>query len=563
MSHIHRSLRPGAFLLAAALAASAGGAASASSTAARGTVFHDLDGDGHRDATEPGLGGVKVSNGRDIVITDDRGNYEIEIDENDDIIFVIKPRGYRTAMDPALNLPRFYYIHKPQGSPDDDFIYAGVEPTGPLPDSVDFPLYPQDEGESFRVLLFGDPQPYSEQHLGFYAREIIDEVQAAANHGAAFVIVLGDLLGDYLELYDAYNQTNSRLGIPIYNVHGNHDLNFMSPTDEHSDETFERVFGPATYAFQHGPVHFVVFDNVRWDGFDGLRDDGFPRTGNYQGWLRDDQLLFLERLVATIPNDERIVLAMHIPLYETNASKHMTTQYRRVLEILSGHPHTVSFSAHTHRLWMESLGSDDGYATELGLPHMHVNAGATCGSWWRGPLDADGLPFAIMSDGTPNGYMLANFDGSEYSLRWKVSGAPLERQMHAHLPDVLTRRDAAGHEFFVNAYMARPIDTVEWRLATPQGEALTPWATMTHAPGSPDPAYVDLFRRDQAQGLSPAGSELRNPNPCSHLFRATLPDDLGVGSYVLETRYTDMWGQTHTGTRPLRVRPDEAHPFAR
>ena len=43
------------------------------------------------------------------------GRYELPIDD-DDIIFVIKPRGYMTPVD-ALNLPRFYYIHKPAGSP--------------------------------------------------------------------------------------------------------------------------------------------------------------------------------------------------------------------------------------------------------------------------------------------------------------------------------------------------------------------------------------------------------------------------------------------------------------
>lgn len=549
-------------LVAAGLSALAAGLASASPTVATGIVFHDLDADGIRDAHEPGIGGVRVSNGQDIVTTDDRGRYSIEIDAQDDIVFVIKPRGYRTAMDPALHLPRFYYIHKPAGSPDDDFLYPGVEPTGPLPESIDFPLHAQDEPDTFRVLLFGDPQPYSEEQLGYYAREIIDEVRDAHNHDAAFVIVLGDLLGDYLDLYDAYNETNARLGIPIYNVHGNHDLNFKSRSDEHSDETFERVFGPATYAFQYGPVHFVVLDNVRWDGFDGLRDDGFPATGNYQGWLRDDQLLFIENLAATIPSDEQIVLAMHIPFFETGATKHMTTQYRRVLEILSGHPHTASFSAHTHRLWSESLGSDHGYATARGKPHLHFNVGATCGSWWRGPLDADGLPFAIMTDGTPNGYMVATFDGPDYSLRWKVAGKPFDRQMHAHLPDVIRQSDAQGLSFTVNAYMARASEPVQWRLTTGTGHAITPWSDMTHTPGMPDPAYVELYERDRALALSPQGRGLRNPSPCTHLFQATLPSNLAIGSYVLEARFTDMWSQTHATTRPFRVRPDANHRFA-
>ena len=39
------------------------------------------------------------------------------------------------------NLPRFFYIHQPKGSPADlNLHFRGIEPTGPLPASVDFAL---------------------------------------------------------------------------------------------------------------------------------------------------------------------------------------------------------------------------------------------------------------------------------------------------------------------------------------------------------------------------------------------------------------------------------------
>ena len=34
------------------------------------------------------------------------------------------------------------------------------------------------------------------------------------------------------------------VGIPWYNVHGNHDMNFLATDDRYADETFERVYGP-------------------------------------------------------------------------------------------------------------------------------------------------------------------------------------------------------------------------------------------------------------------------------------------------------------------------------
>ena len=93
---------------------------------AKGVVFHDRNGNQQRDNGEPGLPDVKVSNGRQIVKTDAEGKYEIPID-NDTTIFVIKPQNWRTPINDA-QLPRFYYHHKPNGSP--ELKFAGVEPTG-------------------------------------------------------------------------------------------------------------------------------------------------------------------------------------------------------------------------------------------------------------------------------------------------------------------------------------------------------------------------------------------------------------------------------------------------
>ncbi len=89
---------------------------------ATGYVFEDVNGNEQLDVGEPRLCGIRVSNGVDIVRTDQTGRYAFEVD-NDTLLFVIKPRGYRTPID-RLRLPRFYYIHKPQGSP--PLQYAGV-----------------------------------------------------------------------------------------------------------------------------------------------------------------------------------------------------------------------------------------------------------------------------------------------------------------------------------------------------------------------------------------------------------------------------------------------------
>ena len=109
-----------------------------------------------RDADEAGIAEVPVSNGSEVTLTDADGRYSLPVDE-DTIVFVVKPRGWMTPVRDEDNIPQFYYIHKPAGSP--KLRFAGVPPTGPLPKAVDFALYPQEEGDRFRILCMGDPQP--------------------------------------------------------------------------------------------------------------------------------------------------------------------------------------------------------------------------------------------------------------------------------------------------------------------------------------------------------------------------------------------------------------------
>ena len=166
------------------IATTLGGAAKSQTTQseprtfAEGVVFHDANGNRKHDAAERTLPHVRVSNGRHIVATDQAGRYRLPVDD-DTILFVIKPRDWRTPLSKE-NLPRFYYIHKPGGSP--EFIYKGVAPTGPLPASVDFPLSPQQEPAKFQALLFGDPQPRDQKEIDYISHDVIEELVGTKAH---------------------------------------------------------------------------------------------------------------------------------------------------------------------------------------------------------------------------------------------------------------------------------------------------------------------------------------------------------------------------------------------
>ena len=123
---------------------------------ARGTVFLDADRDSTPDPGERGVAGVLVSNGREVVATGADGSYEIPA-YDDMNLFITKPAGYAVPVSDEM-VPRFAYIHKVAGSP--PLRYGGIEPTGPLPREINFPLIEDPVGDRFRCLAFGDP-PYN------------------------------------------------------------------------------------------------------------------------------------------------------------------------------------------------------------------------------------------------------------------------------------------------------------------------------------------------------------------------------------------------------------------
>ena len=185
----------------------------------KGYVYNDVNSNSIKDSSETGISSVGVSNGRDVVVTDNKGYYELN-SSGDNIIFVIKPSDYKFPVN-KYHQPLFYYIHKPNGSP--KLHFKGTSPTGKLPDELNFPLYKDSVKEQFRILVFGDPQPKNLTEIDYFKRGIVDELIGVKN--VEFGMSLGDLVHDDLNLYSPYKEVIGTIGIPWLNVMGNHDIN--------------------------------------------------------------------------------------------------------------------------------------------------------------------------------------------------------------------------------------------------------------------------------------------------------------------------------------------------
>lgn len=508
----------------------------AAAATATGIVFNDANANGLRDADETGLGGICVSNGRDVVRTSSDGRYTLPVDD-DTMVFVIKPSGYRTRLD-ENNLPQFSYNHKPAGSPK-TLKFPGVPPTGPLPASIDFPLTQTSEPTAFDVVFFGDPQPRDQKEIDWIAHDVVEGLGGV---DAAFGVTLGDILFDDLSLFDSLNRTIGKIGIPWYNVIGNHDIDYASDNDELSDETFERVYGPPYYSFDYGGVHFLNIDDIHWMSEGGKK--------LYRSGLSEKQLDFVENDLAHVPQDRLVVVMMHIPL--VRSTPWIESRRERLFRILEKRDRCISIAGHTHHHEHTMISEVDGWKGPK--PHHHMINVTVCGSWWSGKPDEHGIPHATCADGTPNGFSVMHFDGADYTLEYRAARREADYQIRVTAPDVVPAAAASEQYFQANVFNAMPGARIEWHLqsrAPSTGEIA--WQIMEKN-ASTDPIYQALFDEEsKIADANLAWRRLGKPMICPHLFKARLGATATAGTHIIQVRATNPNGQVLTGSRIVRI----------
>lgn len=491
---------------------------------AQGVVFHDLDKDGRRDRDEPGVPGVRVSDQLQVTVTDRQGRWSLPLRSDDVAFFVVKPQNWMTPVDED-QLPQFYYIHKPNGSPQTRF--PGVGPTGPLPASVDFPLYRSPEPRKFEALFFGDTQPRNVREVEYIRKDVVEPL--IGNHDARFGVTLGDIVFDDLSVFGPLVKTIALLGVPWYNVLGNHDINFDVEHDHHSDETWERTFGPNYYSFQHGPVTFFVLDNVHWNRPAGER-------GGYVGRLGEQQLAWVANELRFVPKNQLIVLCMHIPITGTQDRE-------QLFRLIEDRPYTLSVSAHTHFHEHKFLGQAEGWKGQD--PHHHVINVTACGSWWSGAPDEYGIPHTTMRDGAPNGYSIFTFDGNQYSIAFRAARRPETYQIQIHGPDQVSILEAGAVDVYANVFGGSDRSKVEIKWGM-DGE----WTPMVKT-AEVDPGYAKMKEADPT--LQPPFRALPGTMPSPHLWKARIPGTPRRGMLTVHIRTTDMFGQTYFATKGILV----------
>lgn len=277
------------------------------------------------------------------------------------------------------------------------------------------------QGRVLRVALVGDPQVDNPVEMGYARRSIYRDLRGRRD--LDLCIFLGDLVNDNMSLLPESLSVIDSLPFPSFMVPGNHDRDVYrgsktsgSMSRQRDLSTWRKLVGYVDTSFVRGNVRFIMMNNVRHAAA-GMTD--------YVGGFTEKQKHWLDSVLVTDvarggkmsrgsvdrsrrPSRGKVtpaltILATHIPFSQMKGRD-------SVLALIPEHTRILYVSGHTH-----FVSRDDS------IPE--VIAGATCGSWWRGVKDSDGVPYALQSCGAPRGYFVAEIsrDG-DYRLRYRCVG---------------------------------------------------------------------------------------------------------------------------------------------
>ena len=347
------------------------------------------------------ISGVAVSDGFSVVSTDSKGYYSIDVSRDTWYIYISLPAEYEVPIN-EYGQPCFYKKY-PSDTPQYDFTLT--------------PLAGGKE-EKFALVTFGDPQVSSSSKLKRFKNEAVPGIKAHITELSKTIPCYGITLGDIIsngassntgayrdDMRDGF--AKSSIGLPVFQVMGNHDNTFFNATQPvYADERnssfelkaqreHEDMFGPVNYSFNRGDAHII-----------GMRDIVYTvnnSPSNYSPGILDSQWEWLKQDLALVPKDKMVVICVHIPFLNRT-----TYHIQDILKLLNTYKEAHVMSGHTHLIrTYEHKANSTGYDNV----YEH-NVGAVCGCWWA---------HNMCTDGAPNGFGVFIGEGNTFT-DWYYSG---------------------------------------------------------------------------------------------------------------------------------------------
>lgn len=248
-------------VLCVAVIAAAAAVISLAATA-KGTIVGTVTENG----TDAPVAGVSVTDGRNVVKTDDNGKYEIKVWRKSHFIAITIPSGYETDS---------YYI-----------------PFDKSKESYDFSLDKSDvTSQTEHCFLQISDTEIGENGTG----EWLDTVKEIVKENKpAFLIHTGDICYEAGLKKHIEEMNTDTMGCTVKYVIGNHDY----VDGKYGEELYESLYGPVWYSFDVGNVHYVV--------------TSFQTGSDYKSFYnKNDRWKWLKNDLENVDSDKKVVMFNH------------------------------------------------------------------------------------------------------------------------------------------------------------------------------------------------------------------------------------------------------------
>lgn len=306
-----------------------------------GVVYHDQNKNGNREAGEPGLAGVAVSNQLTVVTTSADGRYTIEMKGSPGFVMISTPTGYQA-------LPLWKRADNSE---------------------VNFALQRVNTPSTFTFIHASDT------HISERSVNRMEKLKAIVEKEKPdFMIVTGDLIRDALRVpeqearqyFELYVNQVAKFPVPVWSVPGNHEifgierhLSLVGPSHPlYGKKMYHHYLGPNYYSFNYGGVHFVGLDDV---DIEDMWYYGHVDSVQFE-WLRQD--------LAVLPPQTPVITFKHIPMFSGGLSmttfeesgpgrtlervndrlqfRHTVSNAHDLVELLTTRQYPLSLSGHYH-----------------------------------------------------------------------------------------------------------------------------------------------------------------------------------------------------------------------
>ena len=366
-----------------------------------------------RDKNGNPLSGVAVSDGVEIVTTDEEGRYYFYSDKSLGRVFISLPSGYMPET--VMNIPQ---------------ISRRFMATNLSVEQFDFTLRLVDNDRC--VLIASTDYHLARRNNDLEQfRDFVNDVNRfiLTEQRPVYVLTMGDLTWDeywyknYFTLGDFITEMKD-LNTVAFHCIGNHDHDPYYTEDLAATRQWRDLVMPAYYSFNIGKSHFVCLDDIVYVNNGGAV--GTIGDKSYHNYVSEDQIAWLKKDLALVEDKAApLFIMMHAPLAYPNASFGNTyydeARARELLACFEGFSEVHVLTGHSH----------DNRNCQLTDAVMDHNTGAVCACWWWSDVYSGRH---ICKDGTPGGY--AVYELEDRDLTWYYKGTGISRDVQFRTYDM-------------------------------------------------------------------------------------------------------------------------------